>query len=351
MMVALTAAGLGVAACGSDGTATPSPVDSDPAAVFQWVELNYGAVTLSSPPFDTLTLTAIPRSASGGAVSTSVRPEFVSRDTFTVRVSPEGRLSALRTGRPVWVLARYTIDGVTLADSAYVVATTATPSVTKLSLVPVAPDSAKVAQGRSKAVRGTLSGTTVSGIAVRYTVADPSVARFGVRGVALGTLTSGTGAITASVRGISIGATTVYASATVAGVTWVDSLAFTVGTPLSAVFYAYAQPNLDGTVTYEFQPKSVRVGVGGSVTWYSLAGAPFGIEFSDPSKALVGGADNMAGNIPQWTLDPTNFASFSRTRQFARPDTITFSSSELKAGGTVVIVDERACLPDCPPFP
>jgi hypothetical protein len=146
----------------------------------------------------------------------------------------------------------------------------------------------------------------------------------------------------------------VHVSTTVAGVTWTDSVLYTIGVRNGVSYRFTAHARFDGTTEYTPSPDTAYMMVGGQATWNTVTAPaiPISIIFEDSSQARPGsGVSASSGNIEQFVYDPKDWTSLSRTRVFVRPDTIRWTCPELNTRGTLIVVDERACMPDCPPFP
>jgi hypothetical protein len=139
------AAALG-ASCAPDSVApTPAP---DPSHLYWALTLDHQAVTLSTqPPYDTLRLTATPRTSSGAVLSDAPAPTFISTDIVRLQVDSTGLLHAHQVGTDIVVLVTDTVDDIVHSGMVLVnVTDTAPPPVlAALSIHPIPPDSAKVA--------------------------------------------------------------------------------------------------------------------------------------------------------------------------------------------------------------
>jgi plastocyanin len=343
-MVGLLALGLG---CGSDRAGT-NPVAPD--RQYWQLSLNHHAVTLAkTAPSNTLQLTATPLTADGTVVpNTDAVATFTVSNPAVVSVSPTGLLTAVGTGSSVTVIARLTIGGLTLADTAIVnVNDVATPPVlTTLSIQPATSDSAKVAVGFSANIGATVQdqdSNSLTNVAVHYWSSDPTIA---------------TVSQTGTVSGKQRGKVTLYAEATAYGVTKTDSLPYVIGAPFIATEVVSARTPR-GSLTPEsyFSPDTLTVGVGAYVLWINTSGQPVDVVFDDPSAAhavdgiylfafasvygLTGPYNpNEAGNISEFApVDSTrgNNGQGVRIRWFTQEGTYSYHSTLYNTSGAIVV--------------
>lgn len=333
-------------ACATDSPVTP---ELDAATVYQSLTLNYHGITLGPvAPYDTLTLVATPRSATGATLPAPAPVQFTSSDSTAIRVTSAGQLIALVPGHTAIVYARLALDGVTRTDSTEVfVSLSATPpTITKFSIQPVATDSAKLAAATDKTITPYFidGSDTLAAFVTQFRLANYKV---GMMDEFAGTMS-----------GQSPGTGVVVATATVFGTQWTDSLAMTVGLPVTAFVSFQALKNVDGQMTYQFTPPTVYLGVGGVVYWAtnSLPSAPmtpYDVVFDDTTNVKANPAipfgffGNVNGNIAPWAFT-VSFFDIQRSRQFTAPDTIGYTSTVYPSmHGRVVVVDDRACVPNC----
>jgi hypothetical protein len=345
--------------CSADQSTAPA-VDGDPATVFSATRLDRHSINLTPAPYDTITVHAVPFNGLGDTLSVlGATLRFESSDTVAFSVDANGLVRAKKVDVAAWIIASIRIGQVTQVDSARVVSLSTTPVITGLSAVPVLPDTAKIAATRSKLVRVALSGANLAGTAVYFEIADSTAAYFGTssawnRRLGVTATSSSAGAVTTSITGRRPGKIMVRVSTTVAGVTWTDSVLYTVGVKSYASYSFMKHTRIDGTAEYAASPDTAYMMVGGTVTWNTVTAPaiPISIIFEDSSKARPStGVSASSGNIEQFVYDPKNYTSLSRSRVFVRPDTIRWQCPELNTEGTLIVVDERACMPDCPPFP
>lgn len=335
------------ASCAPDARAPVQQVD--PSKLFWTLTLDHHAVTLSLvPPYDTLLLTATPRTSSGAALSDAPAPHFKSTDIEHVWVDSTGLLHARKVATNIVVMVTDTVDDIVHADTVWVnVNDVAQPPVlATLSIHPVPPDSAKFAL-RNAFVRPPFppplaaraleaDSNVISGLVVLYTSLNPAVA-------AIDPLT---GEITPN----QVGAVTFIANATAYGISKADTLSYTIGLPL--LIQVNSQPHVDGhgdTVLVFSSP--VLVGVGADVLWYNPTGLPLDVTFDDSTNVaqddlicgLVAGSpyEEVAcgnGNISSWKADPGGDGTLSnRIRQFRVPGTYHYHSTLYGTTGTIIV--------------
>jgi Bacterial Ig-like domain (group 2) len=295
--------------CGSDLVA-PKPAP-DPSRLYWALTLDHRAVTLSTAaPYDTIQLTATPRSALGTALPESASVVFASTNPVYVQVSPTGLVRALSSGDGTVVTATVTAGGVTHADTAVINVTASAPPpvLGRFSIHPIPPDSAK--RGATlfpypwPVDAADTNGNPIPDLATACTSSDPTVVR----------VLPQCGLIFAERPGHAV----IIASATAYGVTKADTLDFTVGEWLiAAVFISQGAGSLpDATIA-----------TGGNVFWINQTTQPIDITFDD-STHVPGG--NIVG------LDPGSFD----LRAFPVPGRFTYHSAAAQASGAIVVVDE-----------
>lgn len=332
-------------ACQTDTPITPQ---LDPAGVYQSLTLNYHGITLGhAAPYDTLTLVATPRSATGATLVSTEPVQYTSSDSVSVRVTSGGELIALVPNRTAVVYARLAINGVTRVDSTQVfVSTSATPpAITQFSVQPRASDSAKVAAAVSKTITPFfINGTdTLASFMTHFRLANYKV----------GVMNEFTGSLAAQSPGIG----TVVATATVFGKQWTDSVSIMVGLPITGYVTFQTLKNVDGTVSYGFSPPTVYLGVGGVVYWTTNSlptapATPYDVVFDDTTHVKANPAlpfgffGNVNGDIAAWAFT-TSFFDIQRSRMFDSAGTITYHSTVYNATGRIVVVNDRACIPNC----
>jgi len=300
---------VGLVGCGGDPVA-PRPAP-DPSQLYWALTLDHRAVTLSTvAPYDTIQLTAIPRTALGSPLAESASVVFASTNPQNVQVSPTGLVRALSPGDGTVVTATVTVGGVTHADTAVVnVTATATPPVLgRFSIHPIPPDSAK--RGATvfpypwPVVAADTSGNLIPDLATACTSSDTTVVR----------VLPQCGLIFAQHPGHAV----ITASATAYGVTKADTLDFTVGEWLiAAVDISQGAGSL----------RDVTIASGGTVFWINQTTQPIDITFDD-STHVPGG--NIAALSPG-SLD---------IRVFPVPGTFTYHSTAAQASGAIIVVNE-----------
>jgi hypothetical protein len=295
--------------CGSDPVA-PKPAP-DPSRLYWALTLDHRAVTLSTvAPYDTIQLTATPRSALGTALAESASVVFASTNPQNVQVSSTGLVRALSPGDGTVVTATVTVGGVTHTDTGVVnvTVTTTPPVLGRFSIHPIPPDSAK----RGATVfpypwpldAADTSGNPIPDLATACTSSDPTVVR----------VLPSCGLIFAESPGHAV----ITATATAYGVTKADTLDFTVGEWLiAAVFITQGAGTL----------RDATIAAGGSVFWFNQTTQPIDITFDD-STHVSGG--NIAALAPG-SLD---------IRVFPVPGTFTYHSTAAQARGAIIVVNE-----------
>jgi len=304
--------------CTSGDVAAPKPAP-DPSQLFWALTLDHHAVNLSTTaPYDTLQLTATPRTVTGDTLPDNGTVVYTSSDLSTVRVSQDGLVQAVAPGTGVTLVASLTIGNLTRVDTTFVnVTANATPPVLEsLSIHPVPPDSAK----RAAALFGggylwpvattDASGNPIPDLAVACSSSDPSVA-----------------VVPAScgfIQAFRPGHVVLTASTTAYGITKADTLDFTVG-QVDAAIVVLATGTPLGTVT---------VATGGTVMWLNQLGEPVDIAFDDTTNvAQDPNCQCGSGNIPPF--------DDARSRLFPVPGTYTYHSSAVLGSGTVIVADDH----------
>lgn len=391
-------------ACGSDHLTPPGL--TDPAVLFWDLRLTQRAVTLSTtPPYDTLTLTVIPRNYAGDALTEAPLPRYTTSDDSRVVVTPEGVLVAVSPtpfDRAVTVVATLTIGGVTHRDSVFVkvVANPTPPVLASLSIQPVPPDTAKRsylpllgipalqtdASGSSllPPVRATdMAGQPLSDFLVAYSVSDTTV-------VGLFTpyypyfndyVADGRQAV---FEGLRTGQVTFYASATVFGVTKVDTLPYRIGWPVARDIWLSPDPSRGPgnffrnfyDISNDFfgdsgKPSEITMGAGGVVGWYTsnrpldAPPTPFetDIVFDDPTNvhgidvsaqilkpSFYPGVCSPPGRFRMVLIDGCstggNFvlpadSIVAAYRAFPVPGIYEYRNAQNGARGRIIVLDER----------
>jgi hypothetical protein len=338
-------------ACGSDAPSAP-PTVGDLDAVFHGVTLTDHAIMLGpDAPYDTLTIGVMAYNGNGVPLADVPTPVFESTDPVSVSVSPDGVITGHIAGKSASVIASLTIGGVTLADTAMVQVALAAPSLSSFSVAILAPDSAKMAAGRTKTITTHATGTNLMNTRVYYQSSDPKIITF-KQNRSYSTAYSTVNRLATSPYAVAPGNVRLYASATVGGVRYRDSVDIIIGYPISATVLVTPMRDRNGDPVYVANPSNITLGLGGTISWY-VSTPSYGIVFSDTTfPKATGKGDNADGNIAPWVSDGGIFSpNAQQSRRFLRPGHLTFYSPENGISGEITIVDDRACQPDCPPFP
>jgi plastocyanin len=356
-LVPLLLVAMALAGCGDIQPVEPYSPITDPAALFMSLELDHGAINLSTtPPYDQLQITATPRDANGAAMVGLAAPTIRSSDTTKVWVTPDGLLQAREPANGIRVIAELVAEGnVRHADTAIVNVTSdsAPHMLDVLSLDPVGDEAVwpmvplqsvlgqvlfLFASGRSFQPAFDLKtldseGNQIPGLVVEYESLDPDIA----------TLHPVYGNVTL----LQPGEARVVARTTAYGVTIADTTVFTVTLPV--INAVSIQPGAeDGPPTV--QPKTLTVRPGGYVFWSNLSSDSVSVTFDDPASAgaiedicSAFGATYPAhcdsGNIAPFMSDANSFFENTRGRHFTEPGTYTFHIEPLGVTGKVVVTE------------
>ena len=214
------------------------------------------------------------------------------------------------------VIATSTVQGETLADTAFIRVTSTSPPapVVTFSIHPAVDgiDSARVAVDNSyslgvtggvipvyatiatgDAATDTICNVNSCALLVSFTSSNPTIANINRRG-----------AITTYVPGHVI-----FAASTLAyGVAKVDSLPFVVGYPIGNF---YLQVNVINQTTHDsprqslaFSPQSYTVGVGANVIFSNVYTAPVDLVFADTVGLVLGGCGDPDNVVNAYTVAP-----------------------------------------------
>jgi hypothetical protein len=337
--------------CAGDAAVAPSPSVNDPQ-MYWALALDHHAVTLSTvAPYDTIRLTATPRTVDGTPLADLPVPTFTSLDLDRALVSAEGLVRVIKSGSQIPVVATLTVGNLRHADTVLInVTDVATPPVlAALSIHPDSGDSAKTATGASKSIVArarTADDTVIAGLSVYYASLDPTVA----------TIDRATGFL----QPVRPGHVNVVATATAYGVTKADTLPFTIGYPVTGLFINItAQRTASGQTVGGFSPARLVIGPGGTVLILNSSGMVTDMTFADPTNVMQ--ADLYCG--PPWTFiwpyacGSGNVEAFARepgdqfggtavrARSFPVPGTYTYHSTIFGTTGTIVVVDESTSIP------
>lgn len=304
-------------ACGSDLVA-PKPAP-DPSRLYWALTLDHRAVNLSTTaPYDTLQLTATPRTALGDALPESASVVFASTNPVYVQVSPTGLLTGVASGSQTQVVATLTLGNVTHADTATVnvTADSAPPVLATFSIHPIPPDSAK--RGATPfpyfwpVYAADTAGNPIPNLATACTSSDPTVAQVPPSCGLIFTEHPGHVVITAS--------TTAW------GVTKADTLDFTVGEWLFAgILVTQGAGSL----------RAATIGIGGTVYWFNETSQTIDVTFSDTTNVAEDpscqcGSGNIIG------LQPGGLVA----RLFPVAGTYLYNSAAAQASGTIDVVTD-----------
>jgi hypothetical protein len=345
------AAALVTIACSND---TVTGTADDPATAYWSLGLDQHGITMAIvAPYDTLRLTATPRTVDGTAIAGLPPASFTTSNGTVVAVDSSGLLTAVELTPGTTIIATLTARGITHADTA-IVAVTDDPAgltVASLSLQPLPGDSAKYALG------GTLlepfrfltptvldqNGDPMFGLPVHFTALDVTTATIDPFG----------GVITAARPGPA----RFTATLTAYGQQVTDTVQYTIGLPGYARIRYYGPYDVPPHQEGSFDPDSVRVGLGAVVEWWNF-GLPEG-KFMDmlfdnpaPLDSVPEGMACLAyatdcdgtGSIPTfgWPLDCPNICSGERfrARRFTQPGVYHYQSTIWGTQGVIVVVDE-----------
>ncbi|HEU6449805.1 MAG TPA: hypothetical protein VFT57_00195 [Gemmatimonadaceae bacterium] len=334
--------------CASDAAVAPPPRADDPQMYWS-LTLDHHAVTLSTvAPYDTIRLTATPRTADGTTLTDAPAPTFESLDLDRMVVSADGLVRAIKTGDRVPVVAALTVGDLSHVDTAYVNITdiATPPTLATLSIHPDPGDSAKLAMNTTKFFvpkARAADSTLIDGLAIDYQSLDPTVA---VVDRAWGLMWT-----------VRPGHVKVVAAATAYGVTRADTVQYTVGYPINLWVTVQQRTTTDGRTINVFVPDHVEIGPGGGVVIVNSTGKATDVTFDDPTNViqtdLYCGVPYdtyapwlcAAGNIDAFTADSTSDLSAWRARTFPVPGTYNFRSTIFGTTGTIVVVDESTDIP------
>jgi plastocyanin len=346
---------LGVAGCGSDSMGFEPVLSSH--EFFSGFTLSARAVNLATDPaHNTLQLQVVPRFTDGSVVPGTVT--FTSNNPV-ITVGATGLVTATgATAVPAIVSVSMTYNGLTRKDSLLVAAIAGAPAapIQSLSIQPVPGDSAKVgAAGSIYNGSDTLhvlvrdaNGDSVPNLAIDYSSSDSLTAKFVAPGVLVGRRPD---------------TVTVYATTYAYGVTKTDSLRYTIGNAISAIVSVVKRtPTGKKDPIMTFDPGTVTVGTGGTITWNNQTPQLADIVFDD---SLAVSAPDLpgfyafflngypgSGNIPPMGThyDATGQVivnSLFASRTFHVAGTYTYHSPMYGTRGAIVVCDERLslCLP------
>ncbi|MBX6333109.1 MAG: hypothetical protein IRY91_14775 [Gemmatimonadaceae bacterium] len=346
----IAAFAMAAAGCSTDAAVAPSPRVNDPN-MYWALTLDHHAITMSTvAPYDTIRLTATPRTSDGTPIDSLPAPTFTSLDLDRAEVSPDGVVHVFAPGNQIPVVATLTVGNLRHADTAFInVTTLATPPVLDtLSIHPVPPDSAKTALfvGTTITARATTAnGTPITGLSVYYKSSDPTTAR----------IDRASGVISP----VRPGHLTVIAEATAYGVTRADTLPFTIGHAVTAYLNVTTQKTTSGQSVNGFTPNQLVLGPGATVLIINTTGVPTDLTFDDPTNIVpdstycqpfyesLNPEICMGGNVGAFardTADPVGITAL-RVRRFPVPGTYHYRSTIFGTTGTIVVADESSPTP------
>lgn len=340
---------LAAAGCATDAAVAPPPLINDPN-MYWALTLDHHAVTLSTvAPYDTIRLTATPRMVDGTPITGLPAPTFTSLDLERAEVSADGVVHVIESGDQIPVVATLVVGNIRHADTTFINVTTlaAPPVLDTFSIHPDPTDSAKTALYTTKMIAPratTADGTAITGLAVHYTVSDPTTARIDPT---LGQLTP-----------VRPGQVTVIASATAYGVTKADTLPYTIGHVVTAYINVTAQTNASGQTVNGFTPNQLLIGPGATVLIINLTGVATDLTFDDPTNIVPDSTYCQAyaslnphlcdgGSVEAFAREPDDQMGITalRVRRFPVPGTYNFHSTIFGTTGTIVVADESSPTP------
>ncbi|HEX6535957.1 MAG TPA: hypothetical protein VF041_15280 [Gemmatimonadaceae bacterium] len=340
---------LAAAGCATDAAVAPPPLVNDPH-VYWALTLDHHAITMSTAaPYDTIRLTATPRMVDGTPIDSLPAPTFTSLDLDRAQVSADGLVHVLQTGDQIPVVATLAVGNLRHADTAFINVTDVTtpPVLDTFSIHPDPTDSAKTALYTTKMIAPratTADGTPITGLAVYYTVSDPTTALIDRT---VGQLTP-----------VRPGPVTVIAQATAYGVTKADTLAYTIGHVVMAYINVTAQKNASGQTVNGFTPNQLLIGPGATVLIINLTGVATDLTFDDPTNIVPDSTYCQAyaslnphlcdgGSVEAFAQEPDDQMGITalRVRRFPVPGTYPFHSTIFGTSGTIVVADESTPTP------
>lgn len=357
--------------CTNDTTA---PRARDDASLYWQLTLNHHAITLATvAPYDTIQLTATPRSITGAPLTTSARPTFTTSDTaITIDSTGLVRVHGTSTQLNIMVIAQLTVGGATgsiLVDTAMInvieqSSAATVPMAASLMVHPDVGDSAKRAvilpngtiatQAFAAPFVRTSAGDSIPNAVVRFSSSDPLIADF---------VNPTQGTVTA----VSMGTVVLTAEATVYGKRLTDSLSYTVGLPLQKFinYGAACAGGAPGSTPFCLKPSlpnklqyggNLVVSVGANIVWansmWQTTKDSLDVVFDDTNgveglsrmETIAGVAfqPDVGGNIPAFgTITCLFFCRFNavdlRVRKFTKPGTYHWHSQIQNVSGTIEV--------------
>lgn len=257
-------------------------VNADGAHVFWSLANSPGAAALAVG--GTLQIVATPLYPTGDSIPGLPTASFTSLDPSRVTVSSTGLVTGVAvTNNPVAVVSTLTSNGITNTDTTMVAVTATRSPVASILIQP--------------AFAGTLSGDTlneayqafdfvfttvldsmgnpVSGVAVKVTVLDPSIANL----------------FDGELIAQAVGSTKIVASTNAYGISVADTVILVIGNPMSASFNIC--PTCSQLSLPTLSPKVAVIGAGGTVMW---SGAQTTLIFNNNASDIPGGSGTL--NVP-----------------------------------------------------
>jgi plastocyanin len=328
--------------CANDAVVSPNPT-TDPGDRLWSLTLDHHAVTLSTAPnFDTVQLTATPRTVTGAPLTGLPTATFTSLDQDRIQVDSTGLVHAIGAGDLIPVIASLRQGDVTRTDTVmFNVTSEATPPVVSgFSIHPVDGDSAKIALYNAKAITARVTdadGVDIPDVAVYYTTLDRTTAQIDP--------------ISGLLFPVRPGRVTLIASATVYGVSKADTLEYIIGFPIFVQVNITPRTTTSGDVVNAFDPASLTVGPGARVFFFTSSPNKTDVTFDDPTNVAQDDEDCEfipflcgTGNIEPFAIDPGDPDNpvTARARRFPVPGTYSYHSTIFGTTGTIVVVNDGA---------
>lgn len=298
---------------------------------------------------DTLRITAVGQTLAGAPLASFDSVLYVLQsitDTLRVTVSPTGLVTALSpsgSGNPVQLNVFAFKDGLVRADQAIIQVTQTAIAGAQLSIQPVPPDSAKLAERASKIIRPTIwnpvTGQSVANPTLRYTYNATDIQKMGCYSPNFSGFSNFTSLqLSLSDCGQPVGLNQIFAKART-GTAWVHANVTVYGIPLSdSVQYTLTNSysgvviigNLGGLSVLNETPDAADIAPGGTVTFVNdfnqTLAASVGFTFDNPLAAMA--ADNpstsggASGNVTPLTSDQC-----CSNRKFLAPGAYTWTAT------------------------
>ena len=374
--------------CRNDSTG-PAPIDA--GHLYYQLTLNHHAVTLAlTAPYDTITLLATPRSATGAPLTDTGTTSYaiLGGDT-NVTVGPTGIVHALAPDTGGEVVARRTIGSYTLSDTAFISINAVSP-VPRFAAFTLRTQPGDSADFTFSPYNATYTGPppeiipvaldqyndTIANVAFR--LSSPIDPYIGYSYCATNPRSFNNGPDPATggcgVNRSRPGKMWIHAEATVYGVSRVDSVLYTVGWPLFGIVNVLPHTPVGRLQPIGvFDPGDDTVAVGAIVVWHNwLAAGLADVVFDNPSAAQgidtiqyaqnnftrsgLGLTSNQeTGNISGFPNDSTctlyqyvgstlcdgnTLVHFVRARQFLQAGTYRYHSALYGTAGVIHVLPE-----------